>query len=144
MIYKFEVKILYKDNVNDPQGLTISESANRIGFENVKSIRSGKIFILEIESENEEQANKIAEKISDKLCNVKDFELTNHQQFVRNFLSFETPYNSLLLYHGLGTGKTCSAIGVSEEMRTYLKQMNISERIIIVASPNVQENFKMQ
>ena len=67
MIYKFEVKILYKDNVNDPQGLTISESANRIGFENVKSIRSGKIFILEIESENEEKANKIAEKISDKL-----------------------------------------------------------------------------
>ena len=67
MIYKFEVKILYKDNVNDPQGLTISESANRIGFENVKSIRSGKIFILEIESENEEKANSVAENISDKL-----------------------------------------------------------------------------
>ena len=67
MIYKFEVKILYKDNVNDPQGLTISESANRIGFENVKSIRSGKIFILEIESENEEKANTSAEKISDNL-----------------------------------------------------------------------------
>ena len=67
MIYKFEVKILYKDNVNDPQGLTISESANRIGFENVKSIRSGKIFILEIESESEEKANLVAENISDKL-----------------------------------------------------------------------------
>ncbi len=67
MIYKFEVKILYKDNVNDPQGLTISESANRIGFENVKSIRSGKIFILEIESESEEKASSVAENISDKL-----------------------------------------------------------------------------
>ena len=77
------------------------------------------------------------------LC-AKNFELAPHQQFIRNFLSSNTPYNSLLLYHGLGTGKTCSAIGVSEEMRTYLKQMNISERIIIVASPNVQENFKMQ
>lgn len=67
MIYKFEVKILYKDNVNDPQGLTISESANRIGFENVKSIRSGKIFILEIESDNEKNAKNITEEISDKL-----------------------------------------------------------------------------
>jgi len=67
LIYKFEVKILYKDNVNDPQGLTISESANRIGFENVKSIRSGKIFILEIESESEEKASSVAENISDKL-----------------------------------------------------------------------------
>ena len=53
MIYKFEVKILYKDNVNDPEGLTISDSANRIGFSEVKSIRSGKIFIIEIETDNE-------------------------------------------------------------------------------------------
>ena len=67
MIYKFEVKILYKDYVNDPQGLTISESANRIGFENVKSIRSGKIFILEIESDNEKNAKNVTEEISDKL-----------------------------------------------------------------------------
>ena len=67
MIYKFEVKILYKDNVNDPEGLTISDSANRIGFSEVKSIRSGKIFILEIESDIEKNAKKITEEISDKL-----------------------------------------------------------------------------
>ena len=41
---------------------------------------------------------------TEKLCNA-DFELAPHQQFVRNFLSFQTPYNSLLLYNGLGTGK---------------------------------------
>tara|TARA_B100000945_G_scaffold237921_1_gene193933 strand:- start:8035 stop:8280 length:246 start_codon:yes stop_codon:yes gene_type:complete len=67
LIYKFEVKILYKDNVNDPEGLTISDSANRIGFSEVKSIRSGKIFILEIESDNEKNAKNITEEISDKL-----------------------------------------------------------------------------
>ena len=67
MIYKFEVKILYKENVNDPEGLTISDSANRIGFSEVKSIRSGKIFILEIESDNEKNAKNITEEISDKL-----------------------------------------------------------------------------
>ena len=67
MIYKFEVKILYKDNVNDPEGLTISDSANRIGFSEVKSIRSGKIFILEIESDNEKNAKNVTEEISDKL-----------------------------------------------------------------------------
>ena len=80
---------------------------------------------------------------SEKLCN-SDFELAPHQQFVKNFLSFETPYNSLLLFHGLGSGKTCSAIGVAEEMRDYLKQIGIDKRIIIVASPNVQDNFKLQ
>jgi len=74
----------------------------------------------------------------------KDFELQPHQMFVKNFLSSSTPYNSLLLYHGLGTGKTCSAIGVSEEMRDYMNQVNIIKRIIIVASENVQDNFKLQ
>ena len=73
-----------------------------------------------------------------------DFELQPHQAFVKNFLSFQTPYSSLLLYHGLGTGKTCSAIGVCEEMRDYMKQMGITKRIMIVASENVQDNFKLQ
>ena len=80
---------------------------------------------------------------AEKLSNA-DFELSPHQAFIKNFLSFQTPYNSLLLYHGLGSGKTCSAIGVSEEMRDYLKQMNHSKRIIIVASAIVQENFRLQ
>lgn len=73
-----------------------------------------------------------------------DFELQPHQAFVKNFLSFQTPYSSLLLYHGLGSGKTCSAIGVCEEMRDYMKQIGITKRIIIVASENVQDNFKLQ
>jgi hypothetical protein len=80
---------------------------------------------------------------SERLCSMR-FELSPHQIFVKNFLSLNTPYNSLLLYHGLGTGKTCSAIGVSEEMRNYMKQMGITKKIIIVASPNVQGNFRQQ
>ena len=42
------------------------------------------------------------------------------------------------------THNTCSAIGVCEEMRDYMKQMGITKRIIIVASENVQDNFKLQ
>lgn len=80
---------------------------------------------------------------SKNLCG-SDFELSPHQIFVRNFLSMLTPYNSLLLFHGLGTGKTCSAISVCEEMRDYMKQIGVSKRIIIIAAPNVQENFKKQ
>jgi hypothetical protein len=80
---------------------------------------------------------------SEQLCNA-EFELAPHQIFVRNFLSFQTPYNSLLLYHGLGSGKTCSAISVAEEMRDYIMQMGLTSQIMIVASPNVQVNFRVQ
>ena len=65
-------------------------------------------------------------------------------KFIQNFLSFQTPYNSLLLFHGLGTGKTCSAITVCEETRKYLKQLGINKKIIFVAAPNIQDNFKLQ
>jgi len=82
-------------------------------------------------------------KQSDILCN-SDFELLPHQLFVKNFLSFQTPYNALLLYHGLGSGKTSSAIGVAEEMRTYMRQVGFHQKIMVVASPNVQKNFELQ
>ena len=77
------------------------------------------------------------------MCNAK-FELMPHQLFVKNFMSFQTPYNSLLLFNALGSGKTCSAIGIAEEMRSYMKQIGIKQRIIVVASPNVQSNFRLQ
>jgi hypothetical protein len=83
------------------------------------------------------------EEYADILCNTK-FELSPHQLFVRNFLSNDTPYNSLLLFHGLGSGKTCSAIGIAEESRSFMKQIGLTKGIFIIATPNVQQNFKIQ
>lgn len=83
------------------------------------------------------------EKHANEMCNAK-FELSPHQLFVKNFLSLNTPYKSILLYHGLGTGKTCSAIGIAEEMRNYIKNTGVKEKILVVASPNVQGNFRTQ
>jgi hypothetical protein len=82
-------------------------------------------------------------KKSDTICNA-DFVVANHQIFASNFISPHTPYKSILLYHGLGTGKTCSAITIAEQARLYNKRMGIKRPIIIVASPNVQTNFLKQ
>ena len=84
------------------------------------------------------------EDFSNYLCKNPIFELMPHQLFVRNFISRNTPYNSILLYHGLGSGKTCSAIGIAEELREYAKQTGSSQRIMVIASKNVQDNFRLQ
>jgi hypothetical protein len=84
------------------------------------------------------------EKHSNSLIQEGFHTLQPHQSFVKNFLSFQTPFNSLLLYHGLGSGKTCSAIGVCEEYRDYLNQTGGTKKIMIVAAPNVIDNFKKQ
>lgn len=79
------------------------------------------------------------------LCNRSgDFSLSPHQEFVKMFINENTPYNGLLLYHGMGSGKTCSAIGITEAYRKSNKYNPKMKKIIIIASPNVQENFKLQ
>ena len=40
--------------------------------------------------------------------------------------------------------KTCSAIGITEEFRKINKYNSNFKKIIIIASPNVQKNFKLQ
>ena len=110
---------------------------------NVKIAKKKEFFDTRYEEHGPEDYEHI-EEYTQKICDNTEFELDPHQMFVRNFMSFQTPYNGLLLYHGLGTGKTCSAISICEEMRTYLQQMGITKRLIIVASPAVQENFKLQ
>ncbi len=110
---------------------------------NVKIAKKKEFFDTRYEPRGEEEYKDIV-KYTQKLCDNTEFELDPHQMFVRNFMSFQTPYNGLLLYHGLGVGKTCSAISICEEMRTYLQQMGITKRLIIVASPAVQDNFKLQ
>ena len=80
----------------------------------------------------------------EKNCDNNVFTLASHQEFVKRFINYNTSYNGLLLFHGLGSGKTCSAIGITEETRKYIKFNKEFKQILIVASPNVQENFKLQ
>ena len=91
-----------------------------------------------------EDIENIEKKVNE-LCQNRIFELSHINCSLKTFLSTQTPYNSILLFHGLGTGKTCSSIQVAGlKMRLYLNKMNINKKIIIVASPVVQENYKLQ
>jgi hypothetical protein len=93
------------------------------------------------------------EEIASLRCDRDNIELSTYQTTIRNFLSNDTPYNGLLLFHGLGTGKTCSAITVAEEHRRFLKQSGLftqygskrrEKRIYVLGGPNIKSNFKKQ
>lgn len=82
---------------------------------------------------------------ANKVCRRGEtFEISPHQEFIKRFISYQTPYNGVLLFHGLGSGKTCSAIGITESIRAYSKYIPNFKKILIIASPNVQSNFKLQ
>ena len=48
----------------------------------------------------------------------KDFSLMTHQKLVRDYMNLYTPYRGILLFHGLGAGKTCGSIAIAEGMKS--------------------------
>jgi hypothetical protein len=70
------------------------------------------------------------------------FKLQSQQVFLRRVLSPDSANRNLLMIHGTGTGKTCSAIQVAEEY--ILRPEFQDKKVMIVASAAVQDNFQTQ
>ena len=64
-----------------------------------------------------------------------DFSLMTHQKIVRDYLNLYTPYRGLLLYHGLGSGKTCSSIAIAEGLKS-------AKPVIIMTPASLQVNYR--
>lgn len=62
-------------------------------------------------------------------------ELLPHQKVVRDYLLMETPYRGLLLYHGLGSGKTCSSIAVAESLLT-------TKKVFVLLPASLESNYR--
>ena len=69
-------------------------------------------------------------------CERKEgaFSLLTHQKIVRDYMNLNTPYRGLLLYHGLGSGKTCSSIAIAEGLKN-------KNRVIIMTPASLRPNY---
>ena len=52
-------------------------------------------------------------------------DLRKYQVFLSQFLDFRSPYKKILLYHGLGSGKTSSAINIYNALYNYTPGWNV-------------------
>ena len=77
-----------------------------------------KAFIDWINSFYEDQLKSHPQDRQDEIKKTKIY-----QFFVKQYLSIETPFRGLLVYHGLGTGKTATSVvtseGLSKDMKIY-------------------------
>jgi hypothetical protein len=76
----------------------------------------------------------------DDLCNasyLNEFDKSAVRQFVARFMNPSTPYTSALLYHGVGVGKTCTAITIAEKFLDILPD----KKVIILAPPAIADSF---
>ena len=62
------------------------------------------------------------------------FSLMTHQAIVRDYINLYTPYRGLLLYHGLGAGKTCASISIAEGIKS-------EKQIVIMTPASLRQNY---
>jgi hypothetical protein len=62
-------------------------------------------------------------------------ELFPYQKIIRDYLKIETPYRGVLVYHGLGSGKTCSSIAVAESLLT-------TQKVFVLIPASLEKNYR--
>ena len=75
---KIKVIVTLKDGVLDPQGKAIQQTLNGMSFSEVKEVRQGKYFDIEINENNEVKAKSKVEEMCKKLLAnlvIEDFKI---------------------------------------------------------------------
>ena len=101
-------------------------------------LNNREIFLNFINSLFSKYRDDILDDAKDVSCESRsgdgEFSLLTHQRIVRDYLNLYTPYRGLLLYHGLGSGKTCSSIAIAEGMKS-------GKNVIIMTPASLKRNY---
>lgn len=100
------------------------------------------IFINSINELFQPYKEELESNESDITCDnigssLGNFDLLLHQKLVRDYLNLYTPYRGLLLYHGLGSGKTCTSIAIAEGFKS-------KKEVIIMTPASLHANYTEQ
>jgi hypothetical protein len=96
-----------------------------------------KLYMQKLSELFKDYKSEIAAEVSNASCerqSTEEFQMLIHQRIVRDYLNIYTPYRGLLLYHGLGSGKTCTSIAIAEGMKSHRK-------IFIMTPASLKMNF---
>lgn len=95
-----------------------------------------KIFINFINTLFEPYRQALEDESKEVSCDRggREFSLMTHQAIVRDYMNLYTPYRGLLIYHGLGAGKTCSSIAIAEGLKT-------GKQVIIMTPASLRQNY---
>ncbi len=75
---KFSVTVTLKKDVLDPQGKVVQNTLTNLGMSNLKNIRQGKYFEIDIDENVEEKAKKEVKQMCEKLLVnliIEDFKI---------------------------------------------------------------------
>ena len=91
-------------------------------------------FITSLLSPYKKDIERDSKELSCDRSKDAGFSLLTHQKIVRDYMNLYTPYRGLLLYHGLGSGKTCSSIAIAEGLKN-------DKKVIVMTPASLQTNY---
>ena len=62
-----------------------------------------------------------------------------YQRFIKDYIQYASPYRGILLFHGLGTGKTASSVAAAEILKNH---MNVTVMLPAALKPNYINEIK--
>jgi len=132
---KKEKRVIIKDDLNDIYYPDINDKEFNKKLLSLKEVRVHKITKY-----NDINTLEDFEKKSKELCK---FEKSSFQYLMSHYLSYRTPYRSILLYYSVGVGKTCTAITIAESL--LINHNGFDEPMIWVILPSaIEGGFKNQ
>jgi phosphoribosylformylglycinamidine synthase subunit PurS len=63
MNWRADIRVMLKESVNDPQGLSIRGALHSLGFSSVADVRAGKLIQLRLEADNSAEARAQIERM---------------------------------------------------------------------------------
>lgn len=67
-----------------------------------------------------------------------DIGMLPHQRFIRDYIQYDSPYRGILLYHGLGTGKSFSSIAAAEGF------LGRNGKIVVMIPASLATNYRQE
>ena len=66
--------------------------------------------------------------------NTETCKLFDYQQFIKNYLQYSSPYRGVIVYHGLGTGKSRTSISIAEVLSSEMD-------IVLLLPASLEQNY---
>ena len=78
------------------------------------------------------------DKYSENQIQQSKFQPDISQKIIRDYVSYESPFRGVLVYHGLGTGKSCASILATD---TFIKQR---KNVIVLLPASLESNYRKE
>jgi hypothetical protein len=128
-----KLKSIMKKNKDPKIRIILLDPTIKISKESTESTESVELDIINYDEVDSKKIDKfvldsrkayidwINNEFYPSIIKNKDENLKIYQKFIKYYLALNTPYRGLLVFHGLGTGKTATAISSTEGLSTQME-----------------------